>query len=174
MAIIFIKESVDDKLSKKTTVIPQYINKIANMVKNQYGNNRQQDGYKIINRLIDSEYNKKGKNNPKVDNNDGLAKFPTSSARKMINSLKKSKDFINPKAKNTIINYLDTDVKSKENAIRNNNFVPKVPKLAKSASEVDTKKVKPNLVTSPSTVVESKKKFIFTKRQIKLRNPNLL
>ena len=71
--------------------------------------------------------------------------------------------------------YLDiVNIQSKENAIRNNNFVPKVPKLAKSASEVDTKKVKPNLVTSPSTVVESKKKFIFTKRQIKLRNPNLL
>ena len=137
---IFIQEAVDDKLSKKTTVIPKQIHDLALQVKGEYGNNKTQDGYKTINRLLDASYNKGKKNNngisakenkPKVDNNDGLVKFPTSAARKMIIDLKKETNFINPKAKDTIINYLQSDVKAKESAVKANKTVPKVPKASK-------------------------------------------
>ena len=137
---LFIQEAVDDKLSKKTTVIPKQIHDLALQVKGEYGNNKTQDGYKTVNRLLDASYNKGKKNTngisskenlPKMDNNDGLVKFPTSAARKMIIDLKKETNFINPKAKDTIINYLQSDVKAKESAVKANKTVPKVPKASK-------------------------------------------
>ena len=138
---LFIDEAVDDKLSKKTTVIPKNIHNLVLKVKGEYGNNTTQDGYKTVNRLLDASYNKgkkkkdgisaKDDNEPKLDKKDGLVKFPTSAARKMVIDLKKEKNFIDPQAKQQIINYLATDVKSKESAVKNNNNVPQVPKLAK-------------------------------------------
>ena len=134
---LFIDEAVDKKLDKKTTVIPKSIHNLALKVKGEYGMNKKQDGYKTVNKLLDDSYNKNKKSpyekddSIKVDKNDGLTKFPTSSARKMIGNLKNEKDFIDPVAKNTIMNYLKSDVKSKESAVKDNNMVPKVPKLAK-------------------------------------------
>jgi len=170
---LFIDEAVDTKLSKKTTVIPKNIHDLALKVKGEYGTNKTQDGYKTINRLLDSSYNKgkkntqgisaKNDNSPKKDKNDGLVKFPTSAARKMVIDLGKEKNFIDPQAKNTIINYLKADVKSKESAVKDNNNVPKVPKLAKTP---DVEKIiKPQTITKGNTNVtlheNKKQKIIF-------------
>lgn len=177
---LFINEAVDKKLSKKTTVIPKAIYNLALKVKGEYGNNKTKEGYKIVNRLLDSSYNKgklndsgisaKEKEAPKIDNNDGLVKFPTSAARKMVNTLKKSKGFIDPQAKDTIVNYLQSDVKSKESAVKDNNNVPKVPKLSKPINV--SKMVKPKEVkvgsSSNVTIHESKKKIKLTENQILL------
>lgn len=124
-------EAVDDKLKTKTTVIPKNIHNLALKVKGEYGNDVNRDGYKTVNRLLDSSYNKKSKNkkndeSPKVDKNDGLTKFPTSTARKMLVDLDKQDGFIDPKAKEQIKSYLKSDVKSKENAVKQNSLVPKV------------------------------------------------
>ena len=162
MPLYFTNEAVDKKLSKKTTVIPKHIHDLALRVKAMYGNNKTQDGYKTINRLLDSSYNKGKKNKngissnqemnqPKLDKNDGLVKFPTSAARKMIIDLGKEKNFIDPQAKNTILNYLKADVKSKESAVKDNNIVPKVPKIAKTPDI--QKQTKPQTITKGNTNV---------------------
>lgn len=177
---LFIHEAVDDKLNKKTTVIPKQIHDLALQVKGEYANNKTQDGYKTINRLLDSSYNKGKKNengisskedkSPKLDKNDGLVKFPTSAARKMIVDLKKQKNFINPKAKQTIINYLQSDVKAKESAVKDNNNVPKVPKVAKPADiqkAVDPKRIK--IGKTNITVSESKKIVISENKLLLLK-----
>lgn len=154
---LFIDEAVDTKLKKKTTVIPPSIHNLALKVKGEYGNNKQQDGYKTINHLLDASYNKgktkdkgisaKNDDAPVKDKNDGLVKFPTSAARKMIHSLANEKNFIDSQAKETIMSFLKTDVKSKESAVKDNKIVPKVPKLAK------VPKSKPMQSTTKSTIV---------------------
>lgn len=167
---LFLDEAVDDKLSKKTTVIPKQIHDLALKVKGEYGNNKTQDGYKTVNRLLDSSYNKGKKkdngissendNTPSVDKNDGLVKFPTSAARKMVIDLKKEKNFIDPKAKETIINYLQSDVKAKESAVKNNNKVPKVPKTAKPIGANKATAPKEVKVGGVAVTVRESKKMI--------------
>lgn len=176
---LFIDEAVDDKLKKKTTVIPKNIHNLALKVKGEYGVNKTQDGYKTINRLLDDSYNSWKKNkkkdsaknndSPKIDKNDGLTKFPTSTARKMVNDLKKQKNFIDPQAKNTIINYLQSDVKSKESAVKDNKAVPKVPKLVKPIKVQNIVQQKPTKVGNLNVQVsESKKTIHLTENQLLL------
>lgn len=176
---LFIDEAVDSKLSKKTTVIPKQIHDLALKVKGEYANNKKQDGYKTINRLLDPSYNKgkkmdkgisaKDDNAPKLDKNDGLVKFPTSAARKMVVDLKKEKNFVDPKAKETIISYLQSDVRAKESAVKDNSNVPKVPKIAKP---VDAQKaVAPKQVkvgNANVTIRESKKTIRINEEQLLL------
>ena len=174
---LFIHEAVDDKLNKKTTVIPKHIHDLALQVKGQYANNKTQDGYKTVNRLLDASYNKGRKNtsgisakndkSPKYDKNDGLVKFPTSAARKMIIDLKKENDFINPKAKDTIISYLQSDVKSKEGAVKDNNYVPKVPKTAKPINVSKANNAKQTVVGGVNvTVREERKKILIPENKL--------
>lgn len=170
---LFIDEAVDDKLSKKTTVIPRNLRNLALKVKAEYGTDKTRDGYKTINRLLDDSYNKGKKKDtgisakddtlPKTDKSDGLAKFPTSAARKMIIDLKKEKDFIDPQAKNTIINYLQADVKSKESAVKSNGNVPKVPKVAKPVKAQSAVKPTSVNVGNVSVTMHEGKKTIYLK-----------